>query len=164
MKRLALLCLLATSSALATEQPFAASTTVYSGRSFLREARLVDLDLDGDLDVLATNYWEDGPGGRVHFLENTAGDGSAWTNHELGGSTAARYAIAADFDGDGDVDIAALGPVVSTLWWIENVNGDWSSVTTTAIDTGWTGSWLGAADIDGDGDLDIASVDSATGG
>lgn len=73
----------------------------------------------------------------------------------------ASQAIARDFDGDGDLDIAAIGffadfgknPQKSFLYF-ENVNGEFKAQETSAAATG---RWItmDVADVDGDGDPDI---------
>lgn len=69
-----------------------------------------DLDNDGNIEVLATDY---SGGGRVYVLENTGVNtwemvyATPW-NDSTGTSQNARYAVGADLDGDGNGEIIFL--------------------------------------------------------
>jgi hypothetical protein len=73
-----------------------------------------DMDGDGDTDVMGTsNSWD-----TVVWWENTDGTGDTWERHLLDVSfEKARNPIAADFDGDGDPDIAAAAFAGTVAWW-----------------------------------------------
>jgi hypothetical protein len=62
---------------------------------------LADLDLDGDLDIVAVAAHSD----RIFWLENANGDGSVWRTHNLVNPGNPRDAALADVDGDGDLDV-----------------------------------------------------------
>ncbi len=73
---------------------------------------LVDMDQDGDLDVLLTNgdtldFEIYRPYHGVRWLENT-GDGFPFTHHPLLSLPGAMSAAAGDLDLDGDMDVAAV--------------------------------------------------------
>ncbi len=75
----------------------------------------VDLDADGDLDVLATAFWSHD----IAWWENADGNGTAWLMHLLDGNFGgASDAHAADIDGDGDVDVLGAARINNdiTLW------------------------------------------------
>ena len=117
---------------------------------------VIDLDGDTDLDVLVAGRTSDG----YFWIENTAGDASSWTLRTIAsGVNAAQYVVAADLDGDGDLDVAGGSSSGSgKLAWYENVNGD-------------AMTWLGrdiyssrinaveAGDLDLDGDVDLLVQD-----
>ena len=75
--------------------------------------QLVDIDGDGDLDILYVNGDTLDPPPLlkpyhgVQWLENTGG-GKAFVPHRIGHLYGAMAAIAADFDGDGKMDVAAV--------------------------------------------------------
>ena len=118
----------------------------------------VELDGDGDLDILIGTRGED----RLVWFENP-GDGTLAFRERAIGINGARMAgfnlVYADLSGDGRLDIlgAGVGPVGNGLVWIEQParKGDaWNArfIGTFAPDS-ITG--LEAADIDGDGHTDV---------
>lgn len=149
----------------------------YDGRKFMPDTMtpgvaLFDRDLDGDLDMFITNSrgWE-GKGepttGRMYdmvdgqFVDVTEKVGLAGPEFSMIG----QGVCAADYDGDGDLDLflTALGP----NHLLENRDGRFVDVTEKAGLSG--GSWTDAegrehpiwsatatfADFDGDGWLDL---------
>ncbi|MFN7941984.1 MAG: VCBS repeat-containing protein [Thermoanaerobaculia bacterium] len=116
----------------------------------------VDLDRDGDLDLVSASEADD----RIVFHRNdgTPADGG-WTNVSAAvGVDGARAVAAGDLDGDGDIDLVSAAYNEATVAWYESdgtpANGGW---TTHAISNGAGGaSDVALADFDGDGDLDVA--------
>ena len=112
---------------------------------------IVDLDFDGDMDIIATGL----DGDDINWYEN---DGSEnFTERSIDGNLNGALGLAInDVDGDGDLDIFATAFVGGTVDWYEN-NGS-QSFTKTNIGT------LGAAydvrvnDLDGDGDMDVIAT------
>lgn len=103
--------------------------------------KLVDFEGDGDLDILAgiddwgdygwddaydeEGNWTNGPlHGYVYLIENQAGTYVNQGRLEAGGAPIDVYGKpspnAADFDGDGDLDLI-LGEFVDQMTWFENV-------------------------------------------
>jgi hypothetical protein len=118
----------------------------------------VDLDGDGDLDIVIGTRGED----RLVWFDNP-GDGTLAFRERAIGINGARMAgfnlVYADLSGDGRLDIigAGVGPVGNGLVWIEQParKGDaWNArfIGTFAPDS-ITG--LEVADIDGDGHTDV---------
>ncbi len=131
--------------------------------------QLVDLDKDGDLDVLVTNgdMFDDDilkPYHGIQWLENKGH--LRFEPHPLATLAGAHRAVAVDLDGDGDLDIvaSAFTGVVSgkaaeglpSLVWLEQVSrGKFERHT---IETGSpVHPTLDVGDVDGDGDVDIVT-------
>ncbi len=115
-----------------------------------------DVDGDGDVDVISASYLDD----TVAWHENTDGKGAAWKAHPISTSAdAAMSVVAADLDGDGDLDVLSASGNDDTVAWHENTAGNgsaWTSRTISrAIDAPFS---VHAADLDGDGDVDALSA------
>ena len=132
---------------------------------------LVDLDSDGDLDVLAGENE-----GSFVFFENTAGAGAAPT---LVGPHLNPYGLSkiglqsalsvADLDGDGDLDVLAVRSQYSydvdidgRFVYFENTAGPGAAPAFAApqykpfgLSDLQFGAALGLGDLDGDGDVDV---------
>ncbi len=117
----------------------------------------VDMDRDGDLDVLATGYFA----GTVTWWENLNGSGLSWQEHTIAtGFTGAGLVTAADFDGDGDVDVAASGVTLGAIAWFRNDNGIGTWWKTIEIDSAPVAPYaLTTGDLDCDGDVDLVAAD-----
>ncbi len=118
--------------------------------------RPVDLDLDGELDLLVTGY------GRFHstvaFLRE--GEGFVDATERLGLERARSYEslVILDADGDGDADLVTLGPV-QQLW--RNEGGE--RFVPEVIDVPGLEPPVESAttcDADGDGRTDLVLVSS----
>jgi FG-GAP-like repeat len=122
---------------------------------------MVDMDGDGDLDVIAAFSRSDNV-----YLYLNGGAGTSWTRVTVAprDTLVAMGAVARDFDGDGDIDIAAIslfqreqefaspGDVV----WYENPGGNlmgtWERHDIGAL---WGARTLASADLDGDDRPDL---------
>lgn len=110
-------------------QVFTARTIAYAYRD-TRQLNLVDLDQDGDLDVLALERNDYPRRARIITLENL-GDGMFSDRKIIGtlpmsDTVHTEYLITGDFDNDGDVDLVAgsdgtdASPFEHELFWYEN--------------------------------------------
>ncbi len=77
----------------------------------------VDIDLDGDLDIVSTGFSSN----QVVWYENTDGKATKWTKHAIDtGMKEPWMAFAGDIDGDLDVDVIAGGDGGNEIRWYEN--------------------------------------------
>jgi len=131
--------------------------------------RLVDLNKDGRLDILYTNgdafdYLppRPRPWHSVQWLENK-GD-LKFEHHAIGLLPGASAAVAADLDGDGDLDIAAVScynfwerPESQSIVWFEN-DGKMNFTLHDIAHSPTHLISLEAADMNRDGKPDLVSV------
>ncbi len=126
----------------------------------LVKAYLDDLDGDGDLDVAGALVNDSADLPDLIWLENTSGDGAAWSQHTITTTFLTIYDLfTADVDGDGDGDMISQASFPGMVWW-ENSAGDGSVWNAHIIlyESYHQASSLG--DVDGDGDVDILGVES----
>ena len=115
----------------------------------------VDLDGDGDADVLSASSGDD----KIAWYENIDGRGSFGPERVISTTADGAYSVyATDLDGDGDQDVLSASPGDDKLAWYENTDGLGSfgpERIIPAVARGATSVW--AADLDGDGDQDVIS-------
>ncbi|HID10778.1 MAG TPA: hypothetical protein EYP17_05705 [Candidatus Latescibacteria bacterium] len=116
--------------------------------------RLADIDLDGNVDIVAANATSEEEGGVQVWL----GDGAGRWTVQVGPfyTGVFRDVAVADFNRDGNPDIAASGwgPGLGVRVWLGDGRGGWTS----GIDPTRDGRYWGivAEDFNGDGNPDIA--------
>jgi len=136
----------------ASEVPWSTANVIGADFIGAQSVFSADIDGDGDTDVLGAALLDND----ITWWENTAGDGSAWTEHLIDGDFAGAATVyPADVDGDGDTDVIGAATFGSLVSWWENTAGDGSAWTEHTVDTGYSALSLVATDVDGDGDTDI---------
>ena len=139
------------------------------GYYFLNQPWVGDIDGDDDPDVVAgvgffvcTSIEGVGPCGALVLWENTGVSGgiAKWKKTELianGQNLFYHRPAVADIDGDGTLDIVAIGETGTSAEtvWIRGTDSGWTGAPLPVGAGG--GSLPVASDVDGDGDLDIVS-------
>lgn len=123
-------------------------TSVASGASAVTA---IDLDKDGDLDVISGDF----NGNKISWYENNGSQ--EFEMHTIAtGEVSAVWVMAIDLDRDGDVDVLSSTSDSDRLAWHEN-DGD-QNFSTHLIATLDLAHMFDVADIDKDGDLDICEA------
>lgn len=113
----------------------------------------VDMDDDGDVDILAASY----EGNTIAWWENRRGNPVQWEKHIIAeGFQRACIAQAIDLDKDGDKDIIGTAQDGNEVaWWRNESRGDsitWTKCHIDSLQRVWP---LYVCDLDGDRDMDI---------
>jgi hypothetical protein len=115
-----------------------------------------DLDGDGDNDVLSSSIWDE----KIAWYENMDGQGGFGPQRIITNVAERAFSVlAADLDGDGDMDVLAAQMFDSMIVWYENIDGkgNFSTQHVVAADVDGAASVF-AADVDGDGAVDVVSA------
>ena len=131
-------------------------STIATDFESVAKLEAVDLDSDGDMDLLASNNNINVSSNKIVWLEN---DGNVnFTEHILSSNGEGPHRIkSADFDNDGDADILYALFNRDKIIWLENDGNE--NFTEHIITNDINGaSTVFLEDMDGDGDLDILSA------
>ncbi|WP_296382883.1 T9SS type A sorting domain-containing protein [Winogradskyella sp.] len=110
-----------------------------------------DLDGDGDMDVLASSYFDD----KLVWFENLDAVGGDFTQHVISTTIDNPWGVhAADLDGDGDMDALSTALNGDHIIWYENIDGNGTFAFKQYI-SAYEVNIVSTGDMDGDGDLDV---------
>jgi hypothetical protein len=115
-----------------------------------------DIDGDGDLDLASASFDSD----TIAWHDNQDGLGTTWLKRIVNtNADGAMAVVAADFDADGDVDLASASANDDSLTWYESFDGTGTAWIVRNITTAADGAAaLAVADVDGDGRLDLLAA------
>ncbi len=115
----------------------------------------VDIDGDGDFDVLSASY-----GNIIAWYENTDGLGTFSLPHDIATDANAVTSVSSiDLDGDGDNDVLASDFQANEISWYENTDGSGDFGPEHVISSEVGGAqYVSCADLDGDGDNDVLAA------
>jgi hypothetical protein len=122
------------------------------------DARVVDVDGDGDMDIVGSSSAGPLPLGSLCWYENNGAASPSFTAHTIGVASVSSvpYIDVGDMDGDGDIDVVACVPSAFQAVKLYKNGGErpptWTTVT---IATGTGASFAFLGDVDLDGDLDV---------
>ncbi|MCA9424618.1 MAG: VCBS repeat-containing protein [Candidatus Omnitrophica bacterium] len=118
-----------------------------------------DINGDGHLDILSTAEVSD----TVAWYENSGTVPATFTKRIISSAVNGAHALdAADFDGDGDLDVVSTSKFDGFVYWHENLGGSPPSFQDHAVTSSVrTPLSVHAMDIDGDGDIDLTSASEA---
>jgi hypothetical protein len=123
---------------------------------FVQSVFAIDLDGDGDIDVLSASMRDD----KVAWYENTDGLGTFGVEQVISSAIPGAHCVrGVDLDGDLDHDIVAAAYDAGSVFWFENTDGQGTFGAPQLIsDQTLEVRSIHTADLDLDGDQDVLSA------
>ena len=147
-------------------QVFEPEQVISTAASSPQSVYAIDLDDDGDVDVLSASQTDD----KIACYDNL-GNGLFGAQRLLTGplgtissADGARSVYAADLDGDGDPDVLSASQFDNKIAWYENLGNGSLGVQRIITQQAFNAMSVHAADLDGDGDNDVLSASASAGG
>ena len=132
---------------------------LYSFLNGPQTPKLVDVDEDGDLDIVLTVSERFNPENELILYENL--DGQNFINWKIDEELDFAYDVeTADIDGDGDPDLVATARDANDLFWFENTGKSHNWFRHQIEGNANEPLGCAVADMDGDGDIDVALTSS----
>ncbi|WP_163834106.1 FG-GAP-like repeat-containing protein [Spartinivicinus ruber] len=135
---------------------FGPENIISNTRGGVERLTSADIDGDGDLDVIFAGRGDD----TVGWFENTDGLGTFGPENVINNAQdSVQNAVAADIDGDGDLDVVTASNLDDTIAWFENTDGLGTFGPENTISNTQDGAEnVTIGDVDGDGDLDVVTA------
>ena len=139
-----------------TKRPQFSDNTISTSAEGAESIIVVDLDSDGDLDVVSASFLDS----RIIWFENNGGRHPDFVSHTItGAALGARFVSSADLDGDGDFDILSACVENDEISWYESNGKSPPRFTYRQISNTAESAWMvQSSDVDRDGDLDVISA------
>ncbi len=126
--------------------------TITTGTNGAHSVYAVDVDGDGDIDVLSASEVDS----KISWYENDGNEN--FTPHTITtGANTASSVYAIDVDGDGDIDVLSASILDDKIAWYENDGNEIYTPHTITTSANVAHS-VYAIDVDGDGDIDVLSA------
>ena len=131
------------------------AVTVFKKALNASDVFAVDMDGDGDIDLLSASRGDDA----IRWYENDGAQG--FTAHTIfGGADGAESVFAIDMDGDGDTDVLSASSHDNAIRWYEN-DGVQNFIPRVISVQAKEAQSVFAIDVDGDDDMDVLSASAA---
>lgn len=115
-----------------------------------RNVRTCDLDQDGDIDIVISQYEK-----KMEWFENDGQEN--FTQHTIEAAKSSNTLHIADLDNDGDLDLVAGYPYDNEIAWLEN-DGSQNFTNHIIQENIIFSEGVWADDVDLDGDIDVLSA------
>lgn len=123
----------------------------------LTNIEIVDLDSDGDLDIITTSFDDD----KIAWFENLDGLGNYGSINIIDNLDNPYNARGVDVNGDGYVDVVSGSTASNELIWYKHIDGQGTFEVQNVISNSSSGNGYGIPiDFDNDGDIDFLSKSS----
>jgi hypothetical protein len=103
--------------------------------------RALDIDGDGDIDILGASGYDLGGLLEVVLWENVDGSGENWIRHSLATGSWYKDVAVADIDGDDTLDVVSFASVGSIIAWYHLGYASFGYLTSSILDTGNYPHW-----------------------
>ena len=132
------------------------STAIQNSSLYAVGAYPGDVDMDGDIDVLAASSVDN----LVLWWENVDGSATSWQSHLITNDLSGAWGVVcADIDNDNDQDLFVSAMGAGVVLWFENTDGIGTSWIEHQIDGSFDGAKaIIAIDMDEDGSIDVAAA------